>query len=63
MEKLKKVIFIIQSTLVVYRNNAIWFHPVLHIHAEIGPLETAVDQSFKGGSDISLVPTPKPTHF
>jgi hypothetical protein len=51
------------SKEVIYKNNAIWFHPILHIHAEIGPLERSVDQSSKEGSDISLVPTPRPTHF
>jgi len=35
----------------------------LHTHAETGPLERPVDQSSKEGSDISLVPTPRPTHF
>jgi hypothetical protein len=63
MEKLKKVISIVQRMLVVYKNNAIWFHPILHIHAEIRPLKRPVDQSSKEGSDISFVPTPKPTHF
>jgi hypothetical protein len=36
---------------------------MLHIHAKIGLLKRPVDQSSKEGSDISLVPTPKHTHF